>query len=183
MNPFSNRSLDTGLPPPTAPLQYVLLGVGTQNYSCKGLVGQAPTQIGAMADLYDVTQLANCQESAAEMLPRYIVNATGVRQASQNPKFGKHFFTTTTCPTFDLTSVGKTFYGAKSGSVAAPADAPKGSGGEAAVAWLYLSQNAGYTSTGCTTVYRVETAGGSPPQTCTDENEIDKRYVALYFVY
>lgn len=174
---------NTALPPPTARLQYVLLGVGTQNYSCTGLTGKAPTQIGALADLYDITPLANCEESAAELLPRYIVNATDLGQASQYPKFGKHFFTTTTTPTFDLTSVGQKFYGMKSGSTPAPANAPKGPGGEAAVAWLYLTQNAGYPSSDVTSVYRVETAGGSPPATCPSEAEINKRYVALYFIY
>ena len=56
---------------------------------------------------------------------------------------------------------------AKNNSVFAPAGAPVGQGdqGHGAVAWLKLITRSGATGN-LEEVYRVNTAGGSPPATC-----------------
>lgn len=81
---------------------------------------------------------------------------------------GQHFFHNAT-PVFDLNLTPESQYGfalgKKDSSSPAPADAPKGPKGEAAVAWLKLDTVDG-TRGGVRHVYRVNTVGGSPPKTC-----------------
>jgi hypothetical protein len=81
---------------------------------------------------------------------------------------GEHYFTNPTTPFFDLDQgsvpLGKAPC-AKNNTSPAPADAPKGQQGEAAVAWLKLLTRVGATGD-LQEVYRVETAGGSAPATC-----------------
>jgi hypothetical protein len=81
---------------------------------------------------------------------------------------GVHYFTTATTPFFNLDTAAAQLgqaQCAKNASVNAPADAPKGQGGEAAVAWLKLMTKSGATGD-LQEVYRLETAGGSAPATC-----------------
>jgi hypothetical protein len=69
----------------------------------------------------------------------------------------------------------------KIGDIPAPSGAPEG-----AVDWLALRDNGMSMSVGLGEVYRVETAGGSPPATC-DGVELDTvfsvQYSAQYWFY
>lgn len=82
------------------------------------------------------------------------------------PVSGHHFFTAEGVPFFDLGSVGQ-LPSAKNTSLSAPATAPVGQKGEPAVAWLRLLATKDATN-GLSEVFRVSTAGGSPPNTCKD---------------
>jgi hypothetical protein len=81
---------------------------------------------------------------------------------------GIHYFVTATTPFFNLdTTTAKLGQAqcSKNATVSAPADAPKGQGGEAAVPWLKLVTKTGATGD-LQEIYRLETAGGSAPATC-----------------
>lgn len=98
------------------------------------------------------------------------------------PILGHHFFNSASTPTFDLSSVGKILFGAKTGDIKAPATANKGPAGTGAVDWLSLDRNAKYTSVGLELVYRVVTAGGGTPA-CTATGEVEIQYAAEYWFY
>jgi hypothetical protein len=84
---------------------------------------------------------------------------------------GHHFFTTTTTPFFNLDTtamqLGQVPCG-KNSSVPAPPGAPLGqnNAGYGSVPWLKLVAKTGATG-GLQEVYRLNTAGGSPPATCS----------------
>jgi hypothetical protein len=81
---------------------------------------------------------------------------------------GVHYFTGLTTPFFNLDTASAKLGQAptaKNASTNAPANAPKGQHGEAAVTWLKLLTTAGATGD-LQEVYRLETAGGSAPATC-----------------
>jgi hypothetical protein len=102
---------------------------------------------------------------------------------SNLPVLGNHFFAADGTPTFNLTGPGKILYGVKTDSIAAPASADPGPAGTGAVAWLYLPSKTGVAaenSVGVQTVYRVSTAGGNPPSTCSGAGTISVQYSALY---
>ena len=83
---------------------------------------------------------------------------------------------------FDLGSTGF-LVAKKTGDIAAPGDAYAGQFGVGygAVDWLNLVDAGG--STGISEVYRVETAGGMQPPTCTAAGPIQVQYAALYWFY
>ena len=104
---------------------------------------------------------------------------------------GHHYFATTTTPVFDLNvspnpaeRIGN-FVGHKVANSTAPANAVKGQNGvgNGAVVWLYLnSTNA--TQGDVKAVYRVNTAGGSPPKTCENSSTaFSVQYAAEYWIY
>ena len=69
---------------------------------------------------------------------------------------------------------------------AAPGTACKGTKGEGAVKWLYLTDTAvpALSHGGVNTVYRLETAGGDKPITCQGQKEyFEVPYAAQYWVY
>lgn len=170
------------------------VGRGTQNYTCDLSNSTAvPSAVGAVATLFNATCVAATYPDLLNTLPRValafnlstagalddtsaaypnnlVPASTGQRLAPGNAMIsGHHFFTTTTTPFFNLDT---TTFGelgeaacAKNATVAAPADAAKGQGGEAAVPWLKLTAKEGATGR-LQEVYRVETAGGSQPATC-----------------
>ena len=82
---------------------------------------------------------------------------------------GAHFFTNSSTPFFNMDAsqwkIGEAPC-AKNNSTPAPEAAAKGQQGEKAVPWLKLITRPGATG-GLQEVYRVETAGGSAPETCT----------------
>lgn len=106
-----------------------------------------------------------------------------------NQWLGNHFFTEKT-PTFSLYKTQTTPHPlamvTKKGDQAAPATACKGTKGEGAVKWLYLFDSAvpELSQGGVNTVYRLETAGGSPPATCAGQKKyFEVPYAAQYWVY
>lgn len=96
---------------------------------------------------------------------------------------GHHFFDASGTPTFDLSSVSKILYAAKTGDITAPSTANLGPAGTGAVDWLSLAAKATYTSVGLTQVYRVETAGGNPITPCTVAGVESVQYAAQYWFY
>lgn len=97
---------------------------------------------------------------------------------------GHHFFTST-IPEFNLDTTEANQFGValtkKESSLNAPSTAVKGEYG--AVAWLYLSTIEG-TVGNYKGVYRVNTASGSPPDTCEKmPSSFEIQYSAVYYFY
>lgn len=70
--------------------------------------------------------------------------------------------------------------------IPAPKGASEGPAGTGAVDWLALTDNGKGLSVGLREVYRVETAGGSPPSSCSGEYKgkvISVQYSAQYWFY
>ena len=85
---------------------------------------------------------------------------------------GQHFFLVNKIPFFSLDTATAQLGQASctlNASVAAPADAPSGQGGEGfgAVPWLQLLTNPGATGN-LKEIYRLNTAGGKPPANCSN---------------
>lgn len=103
---------------------------------------------------------------------------------------GTHYFYDTTTPVFDLRTPTHDYgVGAfkKSNAAAAPAGAKIGplNSGDGAVPWLKLKAAVvpGITNT-IQEVYRVHTAGGSPPKTCQGQRAaFEVQYAAQYWFY
>ncbi len=158
------------LPSTTQALAYVALRRGIQNYTCASSTA-APVAIGAVATLFDATSLAYSSENILHTIPPIAVYlplplSSFISAGGILKPLGKHYFDINGTPTFDLYSVGKILFGAKTGDIKAPTTANKGPAGTGAVDWLQLTSKTGYKSVGLQTVYRVVTAGGVAPA-CT----------------
>jgi hypothetical protein len=85
-------------------------------------------------------------------------------------KSGVHYFSDSSTPFFNLDTpaldIGQVPC-AKNSSANAPSAAAVGQRGEKAVTWLRLTAKDGTTGD-IKDIYRVDTAGGSPPATCKD---------------
>jgi hypothetical protein len=129
-----------------------------------------------VATLYNVSCIASTSPTILNSLPGFALQFNlASNPALPNPAnievSGHHFFTELGVPFFNLdtaTAQIGTLPCAKAGSSPAPANAIKGQGnkGDGAVAWLKLTAVDGATGN-LESVYRVNTAGGSPPKTCT----------------
>ncbi|KAI9932031.1 hypothetical protein ASPWEDRAFT_489058 [Aspergillus wentii DTO 134E9] len=182
----------SGLPSPSGqkPI-YVGVGRGTQNYTCESATSDSsPVAVGAVASLYNVTCIAANYPDIANMLPNlaYKVPLTADISAALGHTdidlLGHHFFTGSV-PTFNLDTTPDHQYGIaftkKDSSMNAPAGSVQGDNG--AVAWLYLTATNG-TVGDYESVYRVQTAGGSPPKTCENQpSTITVQYAANYYFY
>lgn len=199
---LAKKMPSNSLPAPTGlELKYVLLGVGTQNYTC--LTGDetvAPDTTGATAKLYDLGSRLNVDPLAQWKIPAISglalsLSAFGTWQLDMylmaegyNAWLGNHFFTLKT-PTFSLYKTKTTPHPlamvAKKAEQDAPATACQGTKGEGAVKWLYLNDDANLGSLGgVNTVYRLETAGGNKPATCKGmKKTFEVPYAAQYWVY
>lgn len=98
---------------------------------------------------------------------------------------GHHFFYDATTPEFNLDTTRYKQYGIamtkKAASIDAPSDAAQGDYG--AVSWLYLTTTTG-TVGRYKSVYRVNTASGSPPHTCEGmPPSFEIQYSANYFFF
>lgn len=180
----------SSLPKPTLKFQYAVIGRGIQNYTCAA-VGEATAQLGAVATLYDATSIARTSVAMLNTIPGLAVNgppaANGVyplpAQFRSLKVIGKHTFIADGTPFFDLTAVNKKLFAAKNDSAVAPANAPKGPLGTGAVPWLQLNAKPTYGSVGLGMVYRVVTAGGNPPTTCSTTGVVTVPYAAEYWFY
>ena len=184
-----------GLPQPDLELKYVLLGVGTQNYSCSDGRESAPVATGAIADLYDLGPLLSSDSFSEAEITSFIDRFPGLvfplidkngnlRKNLPLPTIGKHFFQSNpTAPVFDLTAVNARAIVGLDSKVPAPRDAFPGKKKEGAVDWLFLT-DAGGSFGGVSNVYRVVTAGGKAPETCRGKKaEFTVRYAAEYWFY
>ncbi|OBT75169.1 hypothetical protein VF21_05449 [Pseudogymnoascus sp. 05NY08] len=173
-------------------LRFVTLGRGLQNYTCAGGSG-TPTAVGAIADLFEITALAQWKPTSTDFtsLPAEAAYLTipGVqsllnsRMPAGNPApvIGKHFFNSAGVPTFDLSARGKKLISKLVDKVSAPATANVGPAGTGAVPWLKLDDAGG--STGLKEVYRVDTAGGNAPASCSGQPAVSVEYAAMYWFY
>ena len=185
-------------------LKYAGLGVGVQNYSCASTTS-APKSIGAIATLFDVTStLRQHNDVSSALSTKYLQNYEKVSCLPNTadlsdhaceeeinrlrlPVLGEHYFASINgagVPTFDLDN-GALLSSQKIGDVLAPSDAYDGSNGVGAVDWLFLTQDGSGRSVGLTEVYRINTAGGSPPSTqcSTGVPTFSVKYAAEYWFY
>lgn len=154
-------------------LKHVAIGRGTQNYTCGTDATAAPTAVGAVATLFNASCVAGSYPDLLAMMPNVALNfnLSGKTLAPSDLAIsGHHYFTTTTTPTFNMDTTNEQIgfaSCAKNNSSPAPAGSSVGQNGvgNGAVAWLKLLTKTGTTG-GLTEVYRVNTAGGSPPTTC-----------------
>jgi hypothetical protein len=188
----------SGLPSPSSispgvTLKYIALGVGTQNYTCASTPdsASAPVQVGAKATLFDAGQFYS---NFPGMIPTLPGLALGLYAMTGQPDMtkilgagvlGNHFFNGGGQPTFDLTKVGARLTSKRLNNVAAPADSCPGPNNVGAVDWLQLTDVGSDASWGGVTyVYRVETAGGKPPTSCSGKTgTFTVPYAADYFYY
>ncbi|KXJ92831.1 malate dehydrogenase [Microdochium bolleyi] len=195
------------LEPPSAGLvlKHVAVGRGTQNYTCDTAnPSAAPVANGAMATLFNASCVAASYPDIASKLSALALQfdlsafpTSGDESVRMGPSnllvSGNHFFLDGKTPYFSLDTknfgkLGHATFAKKSGTDA-PADAPKGLKGEKAVAWLKLvaggSEAVRIQATGgLEEVYRVETAGGSPPATCQGmPATFEVQYATQYWFY
>ncbi|KAI9780113.1 MAG: hypothetical protein M1816_003168 [Peltula sp. TS41687] len=169
-----------GLPAPASGLilKAVVIGRGTQNYTCSGGNSTtAPVAKGARADLFDASSRLSAQDDLNSL------TSDSLRTQPDLPLVGVHYFNGAGVPTFDLLdSRGLLFMGGKLNNVPAPSGANRGFDNEGAVDWLRLGDNG--QSFGVKDVYRVETAGGKAPVDCTGQDgELTVRYSTQYWFY
>lgn len=181
-------------PVPTPPI----LILNLQNYTCADASAQyTPVPIGAIASLYNASCVAANYPDILSMLPALALNfpvppqPPKVLTPSNIDLTGHHYFATTTTPVFNLNvspdpaeKIGNVV-GRKVANSTAPANAVKGPNGvgNGAVPWLYLSAT-NETQGNVKAVYRINTAGGSPPKTCENSSaEFSVQYATEYWIY
>jgi hypothetical protein len=195
----------SGLAAPTGTLVHIALGIGYQNYTCTTDPTATPVQVGAVATLYDVGQMAAQQPALTEALQKVVYGIEGTlgvpfAQGTENlmsagNPLGVHYFRADGTPTFDLRTSSHSdgiIYASKVQAVTAPAasaGAPT-TGLNTPVPWLRLVAKTGYVldSVDLAEVYRVSTFGGNPPLTCkgyttAKTQNIQVYYNALYYFY
>lgn len=167
-------SIVPGLPSPAdgTKLRHVAVGRGTQNYTCDGSATSKPKAIGAVATLFNVTCLATMYPDVSAKIPgmavHFNLDTANRLGPAVLPVSGHHLFTADGLPFFDLNTPTMqlgTLPCTKNASANAPSTAAVGQKGEPAVAWLRLLATKDATG-GLSEVFRVSTAGGSPPDTC-----------------
>ena len=190
---LSPAGLGQTLPAPTATLKFLTLGRGTQNYTCASPLA-TPSAVGAKAALFDVSFLLEFPSPwnlyALDNSPRAAVSVplSAIPSAvAARDEIGSHIFNAAGQPTFTLPN-GNFLVAKKAGDIPAPTNSTPGPvGGEAngqdngAVDWLDLADAGG--STGLSGAYRVECAGGKPPQTCAQAGLSYQEYSCLYWFY
>ncbi|KAI1609220.1 ureidoglycolate dehydrogenase [Exophiala viscosa] len=184
------------LPTPGAnlTLEHVALGRGVQNYTCANSTA-TPAAVGAVARFYNASCVASDYPDLLTLLPNLALqyplpSATDAPlEPSDLTLSTHHFFSNTTTPVFAFDAptspdLGRVF-AQKINQTDAPVNAVAGVNGtgSGAVPWLYLTSRSD-TVGDIKTVYRVATAGGNPPKTCSGQPEaFSVQYSALYWFY
>ncbi|KAI9448427.1 hypothetical protein H4582DRAFT_1900707 [Lactarius indigo] len=189
-------SNQTQLVAPTTAPNYVVIGVGNQNYSCTA--SGTYTSVGAVAQLFDITGLYGTPEFWQIQDDAYdtwsdcpstdpLERGLAVRL---NRKFGigiagQHYFvnssTGSLSPKFDFTSSGSTagnpdafVVAARAGGIPAPTCSQD-------IDWLELK---GVDGKLASEVFRVDTNAGKPPSSCTPGSPvITVKYSAQYWIF
>ncbi|KAL2008544.1 hypothetical protein VTN00DRAFT_6738 [Thermoascus crustaceus] len=210
---FENCTVTDAIPPlqdsnPQLPapsqglkLKHVALGRGTQNYTCSSSdASTVPAAVGAVASLFDASCLATKYPNVLHQLPPALMQlpVDGVIYAAMSLGrllsskdgglvLGQHYFADPTTPFFDLRLCGYKDWAAavKNASVSAPHPLQSSTTSKdeqsADVPWLKLESKDGV---GIKEVYRLVTAGGSPPATCEGQApSFDVDYAAEYWFY
>ncbi|KAL0959920.1 hypothetical protein HGRIS_011585 [Hohenbuehelia grisea] len=199
---LSNAPLDlpqgqTALPLPAAPLSFVGVAIGTQNYTCSAAGTFASA--GALAELFDISCLSGSPAFSSIQKDLYslwklapssvstsqIINL--LHLAKTPAILGQHYFVPNPSgaaglsPKWDFTSQGSTrgnpdafVVGARVGGLAAPT-------GPSDIDWLALTNVQGKLAS---QVYRVDTVGGQPPASCTPGSApITVKYTSKYYLF
>ena len=164
----------------------------SQNYTCASSTA-SPVQIGAVATLYNATCIAAEYPSQLQSLPTQALSLPSGAAPINLLISGVHYFVDTTTPTFNMDtiltgSLGFTF-AKKLSNVTAPAGSNPGVPGQAygAVPWLKLEHETTGELGPIREVYRLNTAGGQPPSSCTDQvlapEMIQVQYAAEYWFW
>ncbi|KAG0127186.1 hypothetical protein HOY82DRAFT_81303 [Tuber indicum] len=186
-------------PDPGLKLTNVVLGRGTQNYTCADdTESSTPVSQGAEAILYDVSCLAADHPSLLHELPdvlvqlqssvQYYITAVFQRLSKEKVIAGHHYFTPDfSTPVFDFRitpDIKRYFSGKRDAGVPATAYASKGAPGQeyGAVDWVRLK--AGDEAVESKLAYRVHTAGGKAPPNCKGmQKNFDIEYATEYWFY
>lgn len=162
----------SGFPSPSEGLKvkHVAIGRGTQNYTCETNNADAePVAAGALAHLFNASCVAALYPDLLDRIPAMALrfNISDAEQLGASPlkPTGIHYFTESKTPYFNIGDGQGEAWCAKDSESAAPSTAAVGQKDEKAVAWLKLDANKNSTGS-IKEVYRVTTAGGSPPATC-----------------
>ncbi|KAL8715471.1 MAG: hypothetical protein Q9220_000805 [cf. Caloplaca sp. 1 TL-2023] len=189
-----------GLPPVSSGLSlyHVAIGRGTQNYTCDTTTpDNPPVTAGANATLYNTTCMSCIAPLALAKLPSSVVLMPTPGEGKQlfpAQAFvsGHHYFTDA-APTFNLHTDTHNF-GIQFGSVLNKVPVPDaqqqvGKDGSKAVPWLKLSSKDAEGGlekdmSSVKEIYRVNTAGGSPPKTCEEmPAKFQVEYAAEYWFW
>ncbi|KAF1931190.1 uncharacterized protein M421DRAFT_90280 [Didymella exigua CBS 183.55] len=179
-------------------LKYVVLGIGTQNYTClTGDENAAPGTTGATAQLYDIGTHLSTDPLARWTIPsisplalslstspiRFVQN---LQSLGYEHMVGNHFFSGAS-PVFALDQLPSPFpttIVAKLNETDAPTASCPGTGKEGAIKWLLLKDTKGLSQGGIDTVYRIETAGGNKPASCKGQKQtFEVKYSAQYWIF
>lgn len=152
------------IPGPDTTLVLIALGRGTQNYTCANSSSTAkPVQIGAVADLYDVS----CA----------VASGTSASIAETADAVGTHWFVDSTTPDFEINGLGNTL-AKKAADMAAPVTGN--------IPWLKLDAKLEGSTSAVRSIYRLHTKGGLAPASCasaTPGEVITVEYEAQYWIY
>ena len=177
------------LPPTSLTLRYVLLGRGTQNYTCTN-ANSTPVAAGALATLYDVSCQFTDSKSRTKfdqkLIPDFLKKFSKpvqdlIPSKASSASVGDHYFRDGTTPMFVLND-GYFVAAGKVGGCPAPSSATGNENG-AAVDWLKLARKQGEVNGGIEEIYRVQTAGGRAPAACSTAGPLTVDYVAEYWMY
>ncbi|KAG6812886.1 hypothetical protein H0H92_015621 [Tricholoma furcatifolium] len=161
----------------TAPLSYVAVAIGVQNYTCSS--SGTYTNVGAVAELFDISclysdaaafdDLTSLAYNIWELVPPTVTPQSIINlllSANTPGILGQHYYVTNpitgsgVSPKWDFTSQGATkgnsnayVIGAKTGDLPAPT-------GSQDIDWVQLKAVEGELAT---IVYRTDTRGGQPP--------------------
>jgi hypothetical protein len=179
--PHDNGVTQLPLPAANLSLKHVTIGRGVQNYTCASSESN-PIPAGAIASLFDVTAMAFESATLIDAIPAHAVYRPVPEYSMYGfPVIGHHYFDSEGTPIFNLSTVQELLFVRKVANISAPVGASKGPAGTGAVDWLQLADKGG--SVGCTDVYRVVTAGGSPPTSCMTPDTVTVDYAAEYWFY
>ena len=170
-------------------LYHVAIGRGTQNYTCAtSTSASVPVAIGAVATLYNASCIAASYPGYLASLPAIALQQPNSDSSSMlgMTESGHHYFQDTTTPTFDLNALSQFTFAKKLASVPAPtgSDAGVNDQGNGAVAWLKLEHETTGQIGDIQEIYRMNTAGGSPPPTCDGvASSFQVQYSAEYWFW
>ena len=199
--PSCNLS-DARLPPSALPphssnltVYHVAIGRGTQNYTCTSDTAM-PVAAGALATLFNASCIAADYPEILATLPNATLQVELPAQGaslfpSNSLTSGHHYFSDATTPTFNLDTQIKDYgitFSKKNSSTPAPVGAAAGPVGVSpvygAVPWLKLTAKEMGTVGTVKEVYRVNTAGGNPPPTCSGKgSQFEVQYAAEYWFF
>jgi hypothetical protein len=182
-------------PEPDMTLFQVVIGRGTQNYTCDLANATAtPVPVGAVATLFNVSCIAADMPVLLQKLPAIaldlpIPSSNDESSPINQDMSGHHYFLDDTTPFFNLdTALHQYGMGAmaKANASDAPSTAYVGpfGQGDGAVQWLNLVANPADTGGAWKQIYRLNTAGGVPPTSCTGlQPTIEIPYAAEYWLF